>query len=160
MKKLILFLLLSIPLFAQTKEVNGGLYWADSLYIDYTGVADSSDTISVLDMGFGYDWLTITAIDTGSVLTDSIVVEEGTLIYSADTLNPGTAWQISDTLWSPVNFMRDSTWTNANVIASAGGNITYQVYVANYELIRVRMTNVEGVGDRVWRFYAVLNRKK
>ena len=57
--------------------------------------------------------------------------------------------------------MRDSSWTNVNGTFPVDDNSvhSYKVFVGDYDLIRVYMTNVEAVISRVARFWAVLSKK-
>ena len=167
MKHLLFFLLFTVGISAQIKQdANGGYYWSDSLwnaiYVDTVGVDDTTaaSTTSELSLNFQYDWMHITAIDTGATYDDSVVVEYGTKIYIPDTNRIGNANIVSDTLWQKVNFMRDSSWTNVNIMVNDNAYTTYAVYVGNYDLIRVRMVNATAVENRIWKFYAILSRKR
>jgi len=176
MKKLILFLMiLSGISLAQTNffDRGSGFWMVDSLwnskYIPDTVFAISgSDTLgSLIDtlsaqttveipLNYNYDWLSITAIDTGTTYTDSCIVEYGVPSFSriAGKLTP------TDTIWQRVQFMRDSSWTNTNLIPDNASVRSYQIYVGDYEVIRVRMTNAVLVNNRIWKFYAQASKKK
>lgn len=178
MKKLIaILILLSVVSIAQDKlDTNTGLSWADSLWgvNDTLFVVDSifraTDTVVVNDTVVGhntsflninknYDWMNITAIDTGTTYDDSCVVEYGLYIVEPNTDVPSNV-AIIDTIWQRVQFMRDSSWTNTNLIVDDNSVKSYQVFVGDYDLIRVRMTNVEAVNNRIFKFYATLSRKR
>lgn len=139
-----------------------GLFWSDSLWNGkYVLPVDSqfyaADTIVVLDtltaqasatlnVNFDYDWLTITAQDSGTTYDDSCIVEFKT---------PNGTWQ-------PVQFMRDSSWTNTNgrFIVDDASVKSYKIFIGDYEVIRVRMLNAELVENRVWRFWAQASHKR
>jgi hypothetical protein len=158
MNKLLLFIaLLAINIQAQTEVWSDGVraFWSDSLYQDYTGVVDSTDSIATFKLAFKYEWMNLTVQDSGTVYDDTCVVE-----YPVFTLHNKA---ITDTIWQRVQFMRDSSWT-----AIVGGAIpiddnsvhSYQIFVGDYEAIRLRMTNAVIVAGRVWRFWATLSTKK
>lgn len=126
-----------------------GFYAADSLWQDYTGVTDSTHQADTIKLNYQYEWFNITAIDTGTSVTDSIVVE----YYTPDfTLAAGGVYTESAGSWNVIPFMRDSTWTNLNLIVSAGAYLSYKMHVADYNLIRIRMTNTQVVAGRVWKY--------
>ena len=150
--KCLLFLLLAFPLQAQTIfNIGGAILVSDSLK---QTSPTSADTIHYIPLNFDYDWMNITAIDTGSTFTDSVVVEYATYNYTRKT---GTTrrFEISDTNWNDVQFMKDSIWSDVDIMANAGANSSYTIFVGGYHLIRIRMTNAEVVADRVW-FYKTL----
>ena len=179
MKKLIAILILFISFIsiAQDKlDTNTGLSWADSLWgvSDTLFVVDSvfrtTDTVVVRDTVVGhntsylnlnknFDWMNITAIDTGATYDDSCVVEYGVYIVEPNSSSPSSI-TITDTIWQRVQFMRDSSWTNTNLIVDDASVKSYQVFVGDYDLIRVRMTNVQAVNNRIFKFYATLSRKR
>jgi hypothetical protein len=168
MKHLLLFLLLTGIINAQTIiNTEGSFYWADSLWndilVDTSATPDDTTAASLTSekrLNFGFEWMYVTAIDTGATYTDSIAVEYGTIVPTPDTINAGVAYMAGDTLWNAVQFMRDSTWTNVNSIVGANAHSTYAVYVGGYDLIRFRIKNATTVEDRVWKFRAILSRKK
>ena len=150
--KCLLFLLLAFPLQAQIIfNIGGGILVSDSLK---QTSPTSADTIHYIPLNFDYSWMNITAIDTGSTFTDSVVVEYATYNY---ILKTGTTrrFKISDTTWTDVQFMKDSVWSDVDIMANAGANTGYKIFVGDYHLIRIRMTNAEVVADRVW-FYKTL----
>ncbi len=160
---LIAILLLTSSLFAQKYyEVGSGFFINDSLYQDYTGVTDSTDSYDEINLGFGFGFLTITAIDTGTTYTDSVVVEYAMPGF-AQSLTSGnlTYNQVdSTTIWQRVQFMRDSSWTNTNLIPDNNSTKSYQVFVGSYEKIRLRMTNAQLVAGRVWRYRVSATKKE
>jgi len=176
-KVLIIIALLTISISAQIKLEKGGLlFWADSLWgvNDTLIVTDSvfrtADTVVTVDsltnhytshieLNGQFDWMNITAIDTGTTYDDSCLVEYGVLKIWKDASTPNTVVRY-DTLWQRVQFMRDSSWTNVNLIVDDNSVKSYRVFVGDYDLIRVRMTNVEAVNNRLFRFYATLSGKK
>jgi len=140
--------------FAQTKAITTGTYWADSLYQDYPAVTDSTDSLAVLRLNFLYDWMNITVVDTGTTYDDSCMVEYG--VYAL------TGQIVTDTIWQPVQFMRDSSWTNINggrFLVDDASTHSYKINIGDYDIIRVRMLNAEIVAGRVWWFYATLSKK-
>jgi hypothetical protein len=160
---LIAILLLTSSLFAQKYyEVGSGFFINDSLYQDYPDLTaespiDSTNTYDIINLGFGFEWLTITAIDTGTTYTDSIVVEYSMPGFAQSLTSRNLTYNQVDstTIWQPVQFMRDSSWT-----AIVGGAIpidnnsihSYRVFVGSYDKIRVRMTNAALVAGRVWKY--------
>ena len=167
MKKLILFLLLLTGIASAQLDVNGGYYWTDSLWnailVDTSATPDdttAASTTALIPLNFQYEWLSIVAVDTGATITDSIRLEYGTVRFVPDTINAGIPYMRKDTVWASVHFLRDSTWTNVNLISGANSQSTYKADVADYEVVRLRMVNATLTEDRVWKFYAVLSRKK
>ena len=173
----ILFLILAGIGFAQDssyqtrnaliKYTGTGALWSDSLYnvlyvttdTTYVGITVSEiDTLwekptSMFATNFLYDWMVITVQDTGTTYDDSLDLE-----YAVYTLNGGI---ITDTVWQKVQFMRDSSWTNVNgtFIVDDASVKSYTVFIGSYDLIRVSMTNVEAVTNRIARFWATLSKK-
>ena len=178
MKKLLaLLILFTIGINAQNEDLsliytNNGLFWSDSLWngnyattdtlfsyqedTTYTVDTLAARTTAYLDLNFSYDWMNITAIDTGTVYTDSCKIEYGVITVGKSGSN---VIEI-DTVWQPVQFMRDSSWTNTNLIPDNSSVKSYKVYVGDYELIRARMLNATVLNQRIWKFYASLSRKK
>jgi len=166
MKKLMTSLLFIVgllsPLFGQVlKPHNGGFYWSDSLYgtyIDTVGVDDTiqARTTSVVSMNFNSEWLSIVATDSNGTAADSGVVEFKTMGFSLSSTPTRNFWNV-------IPFMKDSTWTNANVLT--GGN-SFMLYVGGYDSVRVRRTDVGAITDtavgypNVWRIDAIINKKK
>lgn len=168
MKALFLSLLFLIPLFSQDAgeklkyfDAGAGFFINDSLYQDYTGVTDSMDTIDEIDLGFGYDFVTITAIDTGTTYTDSVIVEYALPGFDKGVSTSGLNFKQVDstTIWQRVQFMRDSSWTNTNLIPDNASVKSYQIYVGSYDKIRIRMINAAVVAGRVF-YYRVSASKK
>jgi hypothetical protein len=162
MKKVMLFAILLIGITqAQQYPLNNGYYWADSLYQDYTGVTDSTVTERILDLGFNYDWANITLSDTGTTYDDTLYIDKGFKVLVADTNLAGYKPMVSDTLWYAIQFIRDSTWTNATQPFVDDNSIrTFTAFVGDAELLRIRLANVTIVAGRVFKFYAILSRKK
>ena len=151
MKKLLLMLLLPFLVQAQViYNIGGAILVSDTL--DQTSAA-VSDTIDYIPLNWDYDWGNITTIDTGATYTDSIVVEYPTFNY---TLKSGTTrrWEISDTTWTAVQFLKDSTWTDTSIMAKSNGTASYRLFVGDYKEIRIRMINVEVVADRSFWYKA------
>ena len=117
-----------------------------------------AQTVVIIPLGGEYDWLTLTAIDTGTTYDDSIMVEYSN--YKVALTSGKMA--VIDTVWQPVQFIRDSSWTNISGALLVDDNSTksFQIFVGDYESIRVRMINATAVENRVWRFIAQANRKK
>ena len=163
MKKLLSIIILSISLIGignaqDTFQINTSLFWADSLWdgilIDTVGVDDTTtaNLTSELRLNGQYDWMNIVAVDTGATYDDSVLVEYA--VY------PLASNAVSDTVWTVVQFMRDSSWTNVNMMLNDDAITSYKVFVGDYDFIRVRMVNVDAVQDRVFKFYAILSRKR
>jgi hypothetical protein len=167
MKRLIIFVLLTIPLFGQIKtEVPNGYFWSDSLWngiwVDTVGVDDTTaaHASAILDVGFNYDWMTITCIDTGETFDDSVRVYIGTIIYTPASGGTSQKPAKSDTLWNVASFLRDSTWTNLNTLVDDASQHTYTVFVGDARLVKVSLDNLTLTKDRVFWFYATLSKKK
>lgn len=168
MKKLIILLLFTIPLIGQVKkDINGGYYWSDSLfndiYVDTSATPDDTTaavTESVLDIKFNYEWMTITCVDTGATYDDSVKVEIGTKTYVKASGGTSQGYVVDDTLWNIAAFVRDSTWTNLNILVDDNNQKSYTVFVGDAELIRVSLINAVLVENLVFKFYAVLTRKR
>lgn len=150
------------PIQSQPVDRGQGLSWVDSLWngvyvLPVDSQFRSADTLVVLDtltaqasatlnLNFDYDWMNITVQDSGDTYDDSCIVE-----YK----NAGSDWQ-------PVQFMRDSSWTNVNgrFLIDDSSVKSYSIFVGLYEQIRVRMLNATLVDNRVFRFWAQASRKK
>jgi len=171
MKQLIIFLILCIPLFGQIKkEIPNGYFWSDSLYqthIDTIGTDDTTaaSLTSSIALGFNYDWFNLVAIDTGATFKDTIAVESGTIIY--EPASGGTYQNAvpSDTIWTSVTFVRDSTWTNTNgILTNDNAQSPFTIWVSDVNLLRLRYANSnDGTGTDtscVWKFYGTFNKKK
>lgn len=117
----------------------------------------AAQTVVEIQLGGEYEWLTLTAIDTGTTYDDSIMVEYPNY-QVALTLGKVV---VTDTVWQPVQFIRDSSWTNISgaLIVDDSSVRSFQIFVGNYQSIRVRMLNATLVENRVWRFIAQATRK-
>jgi hypothetical protein len=170
MKKLLAILILSMSLIgivnAQKYFDRGtGFFISDSLYQDYAGIttSDSTDASDEISLNFDYDWLTITALDTGTTYTDSCIVEYAMYSVGYDTVyRPTTTYIVTGTIWQPVQFMRDSSWTNTNgyFLIDNSSIKSYKLFVGDYEKIRIRMLNSTIVAGRVWKYWIQASRKK
>lgn len=178
MRKFILMLvmLLTMSVTAQIVDNSGGVSWSDSLWndiyvpdttysisgTDTTIIIDTSaaQTYSVFNTDYSYEWMTIVMTDTGTVQTDTVVVEYGIIGYIPNPTPKTSKYIASDTTWHYVNFMRDSSWTNINKMIKANGSIGCMISVSSYQLIRVRLTNANAVENRVCWFDAVLSKKR
>lgn len=153
---LLAILLLTTSIFAQKYyEVGNGFFVNDSLYQDYPGIStDSTNITDEISLGFGFEWLTITAIDTGTTYTDSVTVEYAMPGFSVSYSRGVPIYNQVDstTIWQKVQFMRDSAWTNTNLIPDNGSVKSYTVFVKGYYKIRLRMTNATLVAGRVWKY--------
>lgn len=153
-----------------------GVIWADSLWeaswlVPNDTTIAGSDTTIVLDtisarltfeipLDYEYDWMTLTAIDTGATYTDSSVVEFAAYEFGKKNVRGFPQDTISTTHWNTANFLRDSTWTNVTTIAGADLETSYTAFVGGLAKIRVRIINAEAVENRVWKFIVQLSRKK
>lgn len=178
MKQLLIALLLTGLSIAQEFNRGSGIWLSDSLWNDIyvrdtvvtisTATEDTTywiDTIAAqtyveIPLSYDYDWATITAIDSGDTYTDSCIVEFGAFKYELDETKRVKTFIPIDTVWQRVHFMRDSSWTNTNLIPDNSSTKSYTLFVGNYEVIRVRMTNTEAVENRIWRFLFQASRKK
>ena len=161
MKKLILLVLFLVPfIYGQNIWDTGtGEYLSDSLWnnylVDTVGVDDTlftPKTSVMIPLDFSYDFGNITAIDTGSSYTDTAVVQYA--IFDRNKTG------MIDTIWQPLQFMRDSSWTNTNLIPTAASVKSYSFFVGDKSLIRVYMTNVEAIINRIFYFKMQLSKKK
>jgi len=140
-----------------------GTYWSDSLYnalyVTTDTTASDIDTLwektsSEFFTNLLYDWMNITIQDTGATYDDTLVVQYGIPRVKNNV--------VIDTIWQPVQFMRDSSWTNINggrFLVDDASVHSYNVWIGNYSLIRILMTNVEVRNNRVARFWAILSKK-
>lgn len=177
---LALLLLFTIGISAQTyqtradlnvKLTNQGAFWGDSLHCaiyvttdtlytdDGDSVVSEIDTLNIkstseFKTAFLYDWMTITAEDTGTTYDDSLKLE-----YAVYTIEDDA---VVDTVWQKVQFMRDSSWTNVNGSFLVDDNSvkSYEVFIGSYDLIRVALINVDNPANCVTRFWAVLSKKR
>jgi hypothetical protein len=163
MKKFLLFiaLLFAVNISAQTtitnvKSNNFGAMWSDSLYQDYPNIhtVDSTHSTRTFKLSFLYDFMNLTVQDTGTTYDDSCIVE-----YPVYKIRNRA---ITDTIYQPVQFMRDSSWTNINggrLLVDDNSVHSYQIFVGDYDHIQVRMLNTQIKAGRVWRFWATLSTK-
>lgn len=150
MKNLLIALLFLTPLYSQTEMLinygemfDYGIFVNDSLHtqwIDTVGVDDTTAAVTSkeLTLKYQYEFLTISLKDTGTTYDDSIKVE---------FTNP------DETAWYPVQFIKDSTFSNVTQpLVDDNSQHSYMVYVGAYYKIRIRMTNVAAVNNRVHYF--------
>lgn len=184
MKRLFAILILSISLIGIGNAQNSwdkstALWVSDSLwndiYVPDTLFAISgTDTLGTLidtsvaqtsveiPLDYQYEWLNLTCIDSGATYDDSIMVEYPIYKFAKSSTNPRQPLAVTDTVWQPVQFIRDSSWTNISGALLVDDNSTksYQIFVANYPSIRVRMINATLVENRIFWFMAQANRKR
>lgn len=124
-----------------------------------TSVAQTSVEIP---LDYQYEWLNLTCIDSGATYDDSIMVEYPIYKFAKSITNPRQPLAVTDTIWHPVHFIRDSSWTNISGALLVDDNSTksFQIFVANYPSIRVRMLNATLVDNRIFWFMAQANRKR
>ena len=111
-----------------------GIFADDSLYCTYIDTSATPDdtltavTYKVFFNDYRYDFATISIRDTGASIDDTVTVE-----YS-------NAHNLGE--WYPVEFMRDSTWTNVTLpLTDDNSQHSYVLYIAPYYAVRVRRTN-------------------
>jgi hypothetical protein len=110
-----------------------------------------------IPLDYQYEWLNLTLIDTGTTYDDSIKVEYP--IYTFKKVSGKLA--ITDTVWQPVQFIRDSSWTNiSGVLVDDNSVKSYRIFVADYPSIRVSMVNATLVNNRIFWLMAQANRKR
>jgi len=142
MKKLILILMLFAGIsFAQTTGimVGDGMMWSDSLKT-YSATA-TSDSVYEIDMNYAYSFPTITVVDTGTSITDSVKIYKGRYTYVSSRGTP------VDTVWnteaSPV---KDNIWGNdTTLVVGAGKTRTYTILDPSIRLLRVLRVNAQVV---------------
>lgn len=122
-------------------------------------VSVSSPTYEI-PLNWDYEWLTLTVQDTGTTYDDSLIVEYGTPLIALDVTRPYTTYKDTGTIWQRPQFMRDSSWTNTNLVVDDNSVHSYQIYVGSYSVIRIRMTNVQVVANRKAFFKGTASRKK
>ena len=169
MKKLILFLLLSVPIFAvdSTKailyNVNGGFAINDSLFSEYVDSLDG-DTLHIwsaqeykyIPLNLNFEWGYIEIQDTGTTYDDSLVVEQGVVGYSG---NPASPTKV-DTVWHQIT-LKDSAWNTISApIVNDSSIQAYTIYCPLMEVIGIRRTNVEAVQSRVTYIKGIFRRIK
>lgn len=145
-----LFLLLVPFTFGQSEMVisygdlfDYGIFINDSLHtqwIDTVGVDDTTAAVTykTFTTKYQYDFITVSLTDTGATYDDSIMVE-----FS----NP------DETAWYPVAYIKDSTMTNVvQPLVDDASQHSFLLFVAPYYKIRIRMTNVQAVNNRVFYF--------
>ena len=155
MKKLIFFLLLSIPLFAQNYKVLGnGTIWSDSLesFYDTAGVGGyphASDSSLIIDFNYAYSLIAVVVGDTGSTIKDSIKVYKGVPRYNS--VSPKAV----DTLWcsTPLPFYNNA-WTVDTVMVGAGEIRNYFLLDANIHLLKILNVNKQIISGRVTKVNA------
>jgi len=142
-----------------------GIYVPDTVFAisgtDTLGsMIDTSlaQTVVEIPLDYQYEWLNLTCIDSGTTYDDSIMVEYP--IYKFSKASGKLA--VTDTVWQPVQFIRDSSWTNISGALLVDDNSikSYQIFVANYPSIRVRMVNATLVDNRIFWLMAQANRKR
>jgi hypothetical protein len=178
LKTLILLLLLSIPILARNDSTftqyftNNGFSINDSLWTtlyvpDTTFVINSDgDTTSTtidtslavtskyIPLNFAYDWGFISIEDTGTTYDDSLIVEQGVIGYVGSPSRPIK----SDTTWYQIP-LKDSTWTIVTAPVVDDNSIHgYLIFTPLMDLIRIKLTNVEAVENRVTYIRGVFKR--
>ena len=141
MKKLIILLVLIAGFtLAQTTGmmVGDGMIWSDSL-TTYSA-ASASDSVYEIDMNYAYSYPTITVVDTGTSITDSIKVYKGRYTYASSR---GT---VIDTIWNidalPV---KNNIWGADTTLVGAGTVRTYTILDPSIRLLRVLRVNSQVV---------------
>lgn len=142
--------MLLVPAYSQTEMLinygemfDYGIFVNDSLHniwIDTAGVDDTTAAVTSkeLTLKYQYDFLTISLRDTGTTYDDSIMVE---------FTNP------DQTAWYPVQFIRDSTYSNVTQpLVDDDSQHSYLVYAGSYYKIRIRLINTVAVNNRVFYF--------
>lgn len=167
---------LRTPIQSQPVDYGQGIFWIDSLWNGvYVMPNDTSftatDTTVILDtlsanvdveitLNFEYDFLTLTVIDTGTTYTDSCIAEFAAYEFNKVVTGNRPKYTIKETYWNSINFLKDSTWTSGNLVPNNDLRQTYTAFVGNLAKIRLRMTNLEAVNNRVWKFIIQASRKK
>ena len=121
-------------------------------------VSVTSNTFEI-PLFYDYDWCYLTVTDTGATYDDSLIVEVGAIDLVRDATRPNLTYIGEDTVWQRPSFMRDSSWTNTNLVVDDASVHSYSIYIAPYEVMRIRMTNVQAVTNRKAFFKAHLSKK-
>ena len=172
MKKLIFLLLIcTLSVFAQYGELTGGFaypratIWDDSLYaitIDTSAAPDdtlSTQTTVYIPLDFEYEWITLTAIDTGTTYDDSIKVWGTYYEIKPNQLS------VEDTSQTSIPFFRDSTWTQltTSLLPVDDSSVhTYTIWAGALGGIILEFSNVApaiGTSPRTWYYKLQATRK-
>ena len=119
--------------------VGDGMIWSDSLTT--IGATAVSDSVYEIDMNYAYSFPTITVVDTGTSITDSIKVYKGRYTYVSSR---GT---VLDTIWnSDALPVKDNIWGNdTTLVAGAGKTKTYTILDPSIRLLKVLRVNAQVV---------------
>ena len=168
MKKFLIFVIIvfaGVSLFPQSsmdpRDVSTGLFVSDSLHtawIDTLAVGSEDDdtlaakTYKYLRLDFSFSEMNITVQDTGTTYDDSLKIEWGEIKYTKG--NNSRAYTKTDTVWHPIPFIRDTTWTIVTQPLVDDASVhSYFVWCSSYWIIRISMINVQAVFNRVMYFY-------
>lgn len=172
MKKIlttIFLLLLSVSVSAQiVPKGTVGAFWVDSLhssiYVDTLAAGGTDDdttvartTTATFTTNLDYEWITYTVKDTGSLRTDSVLVEE---MYPTSLSGKGSNATVTTWAWRILNFVRDSSWTNVNEYGIVSTSTSYTAFIGVSWAIRFRKINATVAENEVTWIYAVLARKR
>jgi len=139
MKNLIIFLLLTIPLFAQQNGkliANGGAVYSDSLYYGVPG-----DSIWTRDLNFNASFLKLFIEGNANTNGDSLDVRFGSIVYRESTSKVAR-----DTIWGSLAGLYDSSRTVvATIVNNTVGKTLSIAEMPPYQLIQIRLLNYRGI---------------
>lgn len=158
---------LSSEITTYNDDSNSGLWFNDSLWnaiyvpAEDTIITAGGDTTIVIDtfatrssgyitLNFQYEWVYLVVQDTGTTYDDSLLVKQGTIKY-ANKIKSDTTWQNI-----PV---KDSTWTEVNIIVDDNSIHGYLVYTPAMDLMKFELINAEAVENRVVRIWGSAKKK-
>lgn len=158
---------LSSAITTYNDDSNSGLWFNDSLWnaiyvpAEDTVITAGGDTTIVIDtfatrgsavlpLNFQYDWVYIALYDSGATYDDSVVVRQGLIRYVNKIK--------SDTTWHDI-VVKDSTWTEVNIMVDDNSVHGYLVFTPAMECISVNLINTEAVENRVLRFWGSAKRR-
>ncbi len=133
MKYLIMFLILTGLTFAQTggKLVGDGAVWTDSL--GYTNLDETSDSVLILETRH-YNWFKIFLDGNSNAQADSLYLQSGSFVWSeVDT--------VADTVWGSWAALKDSAWTDTNIMINNTVGKHYLLFDPVSDLLRFTLLN-------------------
>ena len=129
---------------------------------DTTVILDtmSAHASATIPLNYDYDWATLTVIDTGTTYTDSCSVNFLAYDYTKTVTRRSPEYTKNNSFASQVNFMRDSTWANTNLVPDNNSVHSYTLFVGGLDALYISMDNAVTVDNRIWKYILQLTRKK
>ena len=135
MKKLIIILVLIAGFtLAQTKgkQIGDGTVWTDTL--GYTNLSETSDSVLILNTNFAHGWYRIFVAGNANAQADSFVVQAGTVRYD-EARDP------QDTIWGSWCALKDSAWSDLNVMVNNTVGKDFLMFVPMAQLLKFTLLN-------------------